>query len=292
MAVTPTPCLYVTVDGMRPFHTLACATLSLLLAACAGGPPGLSIDRSVQAQSQNSRVEFVVLHYTSASNERSLELLSRHGVSSHYLITDDAKPHVYQLVDETRRAWHAGASQWYGRSWLNASSIGIEIVNAGITGWEGGGTPSSSRPPELGTPVTWDPYSDAQIETLRLLLQDIVRRHGIAPRNIVGHSDVAPQRKTDPGPLFPWKKLADAGLGRWYDEALATQYQAEFERDGLPDAAWIQEQLARVGYDTPQSAALDAATKNVIAAFQMHYRPRLYNGQPDAETLAILKSLP
>lgn len=251
----------------------ACA----LLAGCAGpakGPPRLEIDRSVQAQSQNSRVEFVVLHYTSASNERSLELLSRWNVSSHYLITDEPAPRVYQLVDESRRAWHAGVSQWFERTDMNSASIGIEIVNAG------------------GSGQVWAPYSEAQIETLRLLLADIVERHQIKPHNIVGHSDIAPQRKVDPGPLFPWKKLAEAGLGRWYDEELAARYRAEFERGGLPGVRWVQDQLKRLGYDAPGNGMLDKATKNVVRAFQMHYRPRLYDGIPDAETLAILKSLP
>lgn len=248
-----------------------------LLAACASAPTEplrLEINRSIQAKSQNSRVEFVVLHYTSTSNERSLELLSRHNVSSHYLITDEPKPQVYQLVDEARRAWHAGVSQWYERTDMNAASIGIEIVNDG------------------GSGTQWAPYSEAQIETLLLLLKDIVRRHQIKLPNIVGHSDIAPQRKVDPGPLFPWKRLADAGLARWYDEDKAARHRSEFERTGLPNVAWIQQQLRRVGYEAPRNGTLDKATRNVVRAFQMRYRPRLYDGTPDAETLGILQSLP
>ncbi len=253
-----------------------------LLSACATGPlpRELAIDRSIQAVSQSSRVEFIVLHYTSAPTERSLTLLSRHRVSSHYLITDHPEPRIYQLVDENQRAWHAGASSWYGRSWLNASSIGVEIVNAG-----GSYAPS-------GETTDWAAYSDAQIEALGLLLKDIAQRHDIAPHNIVGHSDISPQRKVDPGPLFPWKKLAQDGLGRWYDEQLAAQHKADFERNGLPDASWTQEQLARVGYEVPRSGVWDDATRNVVRAFQMHYRPFLFNGLADAETLGILKSLP
>src|SRR5690606_25423108 len=98
------------------------------------------------------------------------------------------------LVDENRRAWHAGISEWYGRPDINTVSIGIEIVNPG------------------GADTAWAPYSQAQIDVLKLLLSDIIKRHGIDPDNIVGHSDIAPQRKVDPGPLFPWKQLADAGL--------------------------------------------------------------------------------
>lgn len=253
----------------------ACA--AILLASCAGTPkqaPTLNIDRSIQAQSQNSRVEFIVLHYTSASNQRSLELLSRHNVSSHYLITDEPEPHIYQLVDESRRAWHAGVSQWYERTDMNSASIGVEIVNPG------------------GADNLWSPYGEAQIETLILLLKDVAQRHQIKAHNIVGHSDIAPQRKVDPGPMFPWKRLAEAGLGRWYDESLARQYQADFERHGLPDTIWAQRQLERLGYAVPKNGRLDKATKNVMAAFQMHYRPRLHDGIPDAETLAILKSVP
>lgn len=252
----------------------ACLALAALAACSSTRPGGLDIDRSIQAQSQNSRVEFVVLHYTSAGNEASLKILSQRNVSSHYLITDEPRPHVYQLVDESRRAWHAGVSQWYGRTDMNSGSIGIEIVNQGRQGDE------------------WEPYKPEQMRVLALLLKDIVARHQIKAPNIVGHSDIAPQRKIDPGPLFPWRELARQGLGRWYDETLMRAYREEFQWKGLPDVAWVQKELRRAGYDVPYSGTLDKATRNVIAAFQMHYRPALYDGNPDAETLAILKALP
>lgn len=247
-----------------------------LLGACGTYPPsgGLAIDRSIQAKSQNSRVEFVVLHYTSSNDGVALKTLSQGNVSSHYLITDDAVPHVYQLVDENRRAWHAGVSQWYGSSNLNSASIGIEIVNGG------------------GTGLVWAPYSEAQIAVLKVLLRDIVQRHQIKPANIVGHSDIAPQRKVDPGPLFPWKELAQAGLGRWYDEEQVADNVRALERSGLPTVRWFQRELARAGYATPATGVLDKATKNVIRAFQMHYRPSRYDGRPDIETAAILRALP
>jgi N-acetylmuramoyl-L-alanine amidase len=247
----------------------------MLLTACGTpGPAGLKIDRSIVAKSQNSRIEFLVVHYTSLGNEASLKILSENNVSSHYLITDEPSPRVYQLVDESRRAWHAGASEWFGRSDMNAGSIGVEIVNHGRDG------------------DTWQPYTPAQIEIVASLFQDIIKRHQIKPFNIVGHSDIAPQRKIDPGPLFPWKELANQGIGRWYNEALAKAYEAEFLRDGPPDIRWLQQALSRAGYNTPRTGVLDNATRNVVAAFQMHYRPARYDGQPDAETLAILKALP
>ncbi|WP_269845308.1 N-acetylmuramoyl-L-alanine amidase [Candidimonas nitroreducens] len=260
----------------RALRGLAAAGLAALLAACGTvHQPALRIDHSIQAKSQDSRVSVIVLHYTVAGNAAALDILSRGNVSSHYLITDAPTPHVYQLVDENRRAWHAGVSSWYGRSDLNASSIGIEIVNRGPLG--------DGR---------WAPYSRAQIATLTTLLHGIIRRHQIKPFNIVGHSDIAPQRKTDPGPAFPWAQLARAGIGRWYDADQARQYRLRFEQEGLPPIDWVQRQLRRVGYDVPDSGRLDPATRRVIAAFQMHYRPADYSGEPDAETLGILQALP
>lgn len=254
--------------------------LLLLVAACTGMAPGeLQIDRSIQARSQDSRVEIIVLHYTATGNDASIKILSEHNVSSHYLITDERRPVVYQLVDENRRAWHAGVSEWYGRTDINAGSIGIELVNDGGSG--------TDRAPYS----EWAPYSDAQIDTLIALLHDIVERHRIKPHNIVGHSDIAPQRKVDPGPMFPWKRLAEAGLGRWYDDAERQRYLRDFQTQGAPGIQWVQRRLKRAGYPVEQHGILDDATRNVIAAFQMRYRPTLYNGIPDLETMAILKAL-
>lgn len=265
----------------RPSRLFAAlAATAWLLGGCATHQaPGLDIDDSITAVSQDSRVRYIVLHYTSAPAARSLELLSRGGVSAHYLITDDTRPHVYRLVDETRNAWHAGASSWHDQVSLNPVSIGIELVNTG-------------RADQAGAAPGWQPYPDAQIRVLILLLRDLIARHGIAPENIVAHSDIAPQRKTDPGPLFPWKRLAEAGIGRWYDETQAAAHWVTLQRQGVPDTTWFQKQLARLGYACPQHGRLDRATRNVLAAFQMHYRAGNYDGQPDAETAAIMMALP
>src|SRR5690606_12084684 len=119
-------------SGLRRWLRLPGVGAVLMLAACSTYQPGqLQIDRSIQAKSQNSRVEVLVLHYTSTGNENSLKILSERNVSAHYLVTDEPRPHVYRLVDENRRAWHAGVSSWYGRSDINTSSIGVEIVNLG-----------------------------------------------------------------------------------------------------------------------------------------------------------------
>ena len=252
---------------------LASITLMLLMAGCTSG---LRIDRSHVSANQDGRVQFLVLHYTSASTPRSLALLTHGEVSSHYLIGDDKGATVYQLVDESRRAWHAGESQWDGRTWLNSSSIGIEIVNPGFT--------------DTPTGRLWYPYSEAQVQALIALVKDIVKRNNISPRYIVGHSDIAPLRKLDPGPLFPWKRLADAGLGIWPDANAVARQKARFDINP-PSITWYQQQLARLGYATPQTGELDVTTRHVLAAFQMHFRPQRYDGEPDAQSAAILQVL-
>ncbi|MBB3103821.1 N-acetylmuramoyl-L-alanine amidase [Azomonas macrocytogenes] len=245
----------------------------LLLAGCAGD---LQIDKSYSSRGQDSREQFIVLHYTSTDLPRSLELLTRSDeVSSHYLIGDSPAT-VYQLIDETRRAWHAGDSEWNGRTWLNSSSIGIELVNRGYI--------------QTGQGRLWYPFSEKQIDALIVLLKDIMQRHGLKPGAIVGHSDIAPQRKVDPGPLFPWKRLADAGLIPWPDAHAVSAWRMRFAAR-LPDIAWFQNQLGRFGYKVPRHGVLDQETRNVIAAFQMRYRPALFNGEPDAETAALLAVL-
>ena len=243
----------------------------LVLAGCASAP---RYDTSHPSANYDSRIQFVIVHYTSASLERSLQLLTHGEVSSHYLIGDDKSGTIYKLMDENQRAWHAGESQWQGRTWLNSSSIGIEIVNPGFK--------------DTPTGRLWYPYSEAQIQGLIALLKDISKRNGISPRHIIGHSDIAPLRKLDPGPLFPWKRLADAGLGLWPNEQAVARQQALFNSGELPSISWFQGQLAHLGYDTPQTGELDVATRHVLAAFQMHYRPSRFDGTPDAQTAALL----
>ncbi|CAG8869007.1 N-acetylmuramoyl-L-alanine amidase AmiD [Pseudomonas fluorescens] len=248
---------------------------ALLLLTLAGCSSGLRIDRSHPSANQDNRIQFVVLHYTNASLERSLALLTHGEVSSHYLI-GDGPAKIYQLVDESRRAWHAGDSQWDGRTWLNSSSIGIEIVNPGFT--------------DTPTGRLWHPYSEAQVQSLIALLRDIVQRNGINPRYIIGHSDIAPARKLDPGPMFPWKRLADAGLGVWPDARAVAQQQARFNVT-LPSILWYQQQLLRFGYAIEQTGELDVSTRHILAAFQMRFRPQRFDGTPDAQTAAMLQVL-
>ena len=250
-------------------RTLCLLVLLTLLAGCARGP---RIDTQYSAAGQSSRVQYIVLHYTSTDLSRSLRLLTEGDVSSHYLI-GDTPPTIYRLVDENRRAWHAGDSRWQGRTWLNGTTIGIELVNRGYAEGPDG--------------RTWQAYPPEQIDALIELLEDIMRRHDLAPGSILGHSDVAPQRKVDPGPLFPWRRLAEAGLVPWPDAQAVARQQALFAVS-LPSAAWFQAQLALQGYEVPRHGELDEATRNVLAAFQMKYRPARHDGVADAETAALL----
>jgi N-acetylmuramoyl-L-alanine amidase len=246
---------------------------ALLAAALLAGCSTLHIDTRYRSDGQDSRVQFLVLHYTDEGFERSLAILTRGPVSSHYLV-DRSPPTIYRLVEEDRRAWHAGVSSWQGYTQVNAASIGIEIVNDGYD----------------AATNTWQPYPEDQVQAVIALVKDIVRRHQIRPDRIVGHSDIAPQRKVDPGPLFPWKRLAEEGLIPWPDAARVAERRARFEA-APPDVAWFQRALARHGFAVPEHGELDRATQRVIAAFQMKYRPARHDGLPDAETAAILDAL-
>lgn len=262
---------------MRRWQRRRCAVTGLAFAAaaaaavtgCAGGP---AIDARYHAQSQDSRVQFIVIHATELGFEASLVRLTTAEVSSHYLIDRDP-PRIYRLVPEERRAWHAGKSYWQGQTHLNASSIGIELVNEGA-----GADPASG----------YAPYPSAQIDRLLELLRDLERRHGVKPHHILGHSDIQPQCKRDPGPEFPWARLAAEGLIPWPDAAQVAAAKIRFEQQ-LPEIAWFQRALAAHGFEVPRDGLLAPETRTVLAAFQMKYRPSQFDGAPDAETAALLE---
>ncbi|MEQ1595894.1 MAG: N-acetylmuramoyl-L-alanine amidase [Casimicrobium sp.] len=261
------------------FSMLALVASALLAGCATSPPPGLVIDTSTTAVSQDSRVQHLILHFTTVNNPLSLKILSQGPVSSHYLVTErvgDTPPKIMRLVDENRRAFHAGVSYWKGAAGINASSIGIEIVNLG--GRKG---PYS---------LEFQSFDDEQMALVIELSKDIVARHGIKPERVLGHSDIAPTRKNDPGPKFPWKRFADAGLILWPDAALVAQKRVGFDAK-LPDVKWFQEKMKAHGFEVPQHGDLDRATRDVISAFQMKYRPTLYDGQPDAETAAMVDAL-
>jgi N-acetylmuramoyl-L-alanine amidase len=247
-----------------------------LLAACTSGP---RIDRSLSTPDQRSRVKYLVLHYTVTDTPQSIRIFTHQAgveASIHYLLSNDQEPVIYGIVDESRTAYQAGSdSGWKGDRNLNNISIGIEIVNAG---WVDG---PNGR--------TWAPFPQKQIDTLIPLVKDIMTRHHIAPENVVGHADVAPQRKQDPGALFPWKRLAAEGIVPWPDESVVAVKRIQYE-SVLPDIAWFQHKLTDIGYVVPRDGQASQETRNVLSAFQTRYRPSKINGEPDAETAALLDS--
>jgi N-acetylmuramoyl-L-alanine amidase len=256
------------VAAALPFRIAATA----LLATMIGCSTPLPIDTRYQAVSQDSRVQFIILHYTEIDFAHSLHRLTREEVSSHYLV-NDRPPTIYRLVAESARAWHAGPSYWQGYTHLNASSIGIEIVNLG-----NGGDPNAA----------YAPYPDAQIDRVIALVRDIERRHAVRPDRVLGHSDIQPLTKQDPGPRFPWYRLALAGLIVWPDPDAVTVAHDRYAQS-LPPLQWFQQRLAAVGFDVPDTGVLDEITRASITAFQMKYRPARYDGVPDAETAALLQ---
>ena len=261
---------------MRQKLILVLATL--LLGGCA---TGLKIDSTYSATSQDSRVQYLIIHFTAEDFPRSLKVLTQGPVSSHYLVTErqgDAPAKVYQLVDENRRAYHAGVSSWKGATALNASSIGIEIVNLG------------GRRGVNGVGLNFQDFDPEQMDRVVELVKDIVTRHQIKPDRILGHSDIAPTRKNDPGPKFPWKRLADAGLIVWPDAKAVAERKIAFDA-ALPNVMWFQEKLAKHGFTLPATGEQDRLTTDVMSAFQQKYRSARFDGLPDAETAAILEVL-
>ena len=214
----------------------------------------------------------IVLHYTGMpTGEEALARLRDPAakVSSHYLVEEDGR--VFSLVAEERRAWHAGVSFWKGERDINGISIGIEIVNPGH---------------EFG----YRAFPGAQIEAVIALLGDIRGRWDIEDGMIVGHSDVAPARKEDPGELFPWKRLAEAGHGLWIEPPAAPGAPLGVGDEGTGVFA-LQAGLTRLGYDSAPSGHYDEHTQTIVRAFQRHWRPERFDGVADGETRARLVHL-
>jgi N-acetylmuramoyl-L-alanine amidase len=216
--------------------------------------------------------DIIVLHYTGMqSGEAALARLRDPvaKVSSHYMVEEDGR--VFALVPEARRAWHAGVSFWKGERDINGRSIGVEIVNPGH---------------EFG----YRPFPNVQIEAVIALLGEIRERWDVPDARILGHSDVAPARKEDPGELFPWKQLAGAGHGLWADPTAAPGAPLK-EGDEGAGVFTLQAGLTRLGYDSAPSGRYDAATTTIVRAFQRHWLQSRVDGQADGETRARLIAL-
>jgi N-acetylmuramoyl-L-alanine amidase len=219
-------------------------------------------------------VDTIVLHYTGMpSAERALRWLRdpESGVSSHYFVFEDGR--IAQLVDEDRRAWHAGKSFWAGETDINSRSIGIEIANPGH---------------EFG----YVPFPDAQIAAVIDLCRDILTRHAIPPERILAHSDIAPLRKEDPGELFPWDRLHAVGIGHWVPPVEPLVDGPALQVGDAGEAvAGLKARLAAYGYGIAAGMAFDVDTAAVVTAFQRHFRQARVDGVADFSTIATLDRL-
>lgn len=282
---------YTSMSYRRVIQTwIATIVLAMILPGCTmhsaeiDARDGYFASRTFKASGQNERVRYLVMHYTVLDDSDALKRLTGNEVSAHYLVpkkleSRQGKPVILQLVDEDKRAWHAGVSSWNGRVNLNDTAIGIEIVNPGYTEDMLGGR-------------TWYPYSAEQLVAVSLLAKDLIRRYQIAPENVLGHSDIAPLRKQDPGKLFPWTYFAQNGIGAWPDGVRVIKYLAGRAPNAPANVSVIQALLKQYGYDRiPQSGILDKDTRDTIGAFQMHFRPSDISGNADAETEAIARAL-
>ena len=261
-----------------------------LIGCVATTEPRYVIDsETYQATGKSERIKTIVLHYTVSDNDRSIKTLTTGNVSAHYLILDSDDDKIYNLVPESQRAWHAGNSGFASRTILNDTSIGIEIVNSGIK--------HEYRDALKNGALDYHPYEhyvefdELQIKKVGQLVQDLAKRYDISPKNIIGHADMAPSRKIDPGAKFPWQQLYfDYGIGAWYDE-FDKQFFMHQDTFAAATIADIKQAFREYGYQINDSDEWDKASHNVVYAFQLHFRPQQPTGELDLETYAILKAL-
>ncbi|MGL5088543.1 MAG: N-acetylmuramoyl-L-alanine amidase [Cetobacterium sp.] len=242
-----------------------------------------------KSNSYNERVRFVILHYTALNDERSITALTKNNVSSHYLVTQKREDSIYSLVPDTKRAWHAGISYFDGYKNLNDNSIGIEISNLGYS--SANKQNSSNLKNGIVDTTMFYPYNDAQVFKIGMLLKELTTKYKINPKYILGHSDISPTRKFDPGPKFPWKYLYDKyGVGAWYNSKDFNFYYSQdlFDSASILD---LKKELRNYGYEINDNDTWDLESKRVLAAFQMHFRPQRVDGIFDLETFAIIKAL-
>ncbi|HZP19938.1 MAG TPA: N-acetylmuramoyl-L-alanine amidase [Bauldia sp.] len=218
-------------------------------------------------------LDMLILHYTGMeSAERALKWLvdPESAVSSHYFVFEDGR--IVRLVDEDRRAWHAGKSVWEGETDINSRSIGIEIANPGH---------------EFG----YRDFPEAQIAAVTALSRDIVARLQIPPLHVLAHSDVAPMRKEDPGERFPWRRLAEAGVGLWVEPSPIVSGPVLQGGDHGPGVGALKQRFKKLGYGIGEDSEFDDLTEAVVTAFQRHWRPARVDGVADVSTVATLEKL-
>jgi N-acetylmuramoyl-L-alanine amidase len=217
--------------------------------------------------------DMIVLHYTGMPDaEGAITRLCSDGtdVSAHYIVLEDGR--IVQTVPEAKRAWHAGSSYWSGEDDINSCSIGIEIINRGH---------------DWGYPD----YPTRQIAAVTALCRGILLRHDMPTHRVLGHSDVSPARKKDPGEKFPWHLLASSGVGHWVHPAPITSSEGLRTGADGDEVKALQQALARYGYGIEVTGIYDATTAEVVTAFQRHFRPERVDGIADLSTLETLEAL-
>lgn len=234
----------------------------------------VQIQASPNHDARAKKLSHIVLHYTNMeSAQAALERMCdpEAKVSAHYLIHRDGQ--IVQMIDESRRAWHAGVSSWQGESDMNSASIGIELDHKGHD--------------EQGHMSV---FPEVQRQALYALLKDIIDRNNLDPRHVIGHSDIAPGRKIDPGEAFDWAELHAAGFGLWLPNVKLESVAALPSEAPRAQAAIrpLQKALAAFGYLIEADGIYGEPMHAVVAAFQRHFRPSLVNGIADAETQSLI----
>ncbi|MCP4382863.1 MAG: N-acetylmuramoyl-L-alanine amidase [Hyphomicrobiales bacterium] len=225
------------------------------------------------ARREETSVDILLIHYTGmTTSERALAWLCNPAsqVSSHYLILEDGR--TIQLVDEDRRAWHAGRAFWAGETDINSRSIGIELVHPGH---------------EHG----YRAFADPQIFALIELCGGILDRHRIPPQRVLAHSDVAPDRKEDPGELFPWSRLHAADIGHWVPPEPLSDGPVLGTGDYGDAVEALRARLHQYGYGIGEETRFGPRTEAVVRAFQRHFRPARFDGVADRSTVETLERL-
>ncbi len=256
---------------------------------------------NMHSKNYGQRIKFLVMHSTAEDYQGSVrELVNKGGVSSHYLLPEshdksylEDNLKVLKLVNEDERAWHAGSSYWQGRRAVNDQSIGIEIVNVPKCERLAKDKTERVRGQDIaqGQMCFFPDYDPKQIALLIELSKEILKNNpDITPTNIVGHSDIAPLRKSDPGPRFPWYQLYQSGIGAWYEKETVLKYWQLFDQQ-KPHIGLVQKALKSYGYGIVETGELDRQTQSVLHAFQTHFIPWKITDRIDEQTTATLFAL-
>ncbi len=260
-------------DRTMPIEQEQAALKALQLLVPDYASASIDVSPNYGLRKDDKQIKHLILHYTGLPTaEEALEILKDplREVSAHYLVHEDG--HIVQMVNEKARAWHAGASFWQGEKDINSTSIGIEIVNTG-----------NLENPEI--------YPDLQIAALIRLCKDICQRHNIEPANVLAHSDIAPERKTDPGEWFPWEELAKAGIGHFVEPVMISSGRFFSRGDAGQPIEALQSMLAFYGYKILIHGEFDEQTEVVVKAFQRHFRRHKVDGVADISTIQTLYQL-